>query len=96
MEQMLAGLEEHPQREVTLASPGFLTEATVFTLTDGSMIMVDWPGENPGAFCLHRFTGGIPQDQQCWLDWGYNPPVASARRPLPGNERPQTESLEIR
>ena len=76
-EIMMRGVED-----AALASPGFLTKASIATLEDGSRIMIAWPQENNGACQLYQFAGKPPKrGQNCWIDWGCEPPVASGRMP---------------
>ena len=93
--KLMDELEVFWRTPVSLMNSQFLDEAEVFTLPDGSMVVAAVPLENPRAFNLYRFTGEAPENGRVWLDWGYHPPVASARRPLPGNQDPPISSLNI-
>ena len=88
-------LQESPQTPVRLANSHYLEEAEVFTLTDGSMVIAAIPEAWQSIFSLFRFTGELREDEEVWLDWGLDPPVASVIEPLPGNQAPQVSSLKI-
>ena len=92
---LMEELQESPKTPVRLANSHYLEEAEVFTLTDGSMVIAAIPEAWQSIFSLFRFTGELREDEEVWLDWGLDPPVASVIEPLPGNQAPQVSSLKI-
>ena len=97
MDDLLNEIQPANPTPVILANPGFDRAASVFMLRDGSRLISARYETDPDqdASRLFRLTGDVQQGNACWLDWGYDPPVASTAVPLPGNINPQRTSLEI-
>lgn len=85
IDQLLDELAELPHHDVVNASPGMLADAVAFTLEDGSRVIAIWPEKDPETAGIFRLTGETREGCACWLDWGFDPPVASSRVPLPAD-----------
>lgn len=97
LERIADQLMEAPMTDVVLGNPEFEASSSAFTLEDGSRLVLTRSGLDleRDTYSLFRLTGQVTQGDTCWLDWGYDPPVASTRLPLPGNMKPPVPSLEI-
>ena len=56
----------------------------------------DNPELPEGQFGLFRFTGPVEDGGTVYVDFGWHPPVASNREPLPGNLEMPKDSLVVR
>ena len=84
---------ESPHTEVNLANLN-QGEATAFTLADNSRLLAVRAVNIPEYFTLYRLTGPVTEHGTYWMDWGYEPPLASLNEPLPGNLQPPVKIPE--
>lgn len=96
-DDLMNEIEPEEPAPVILANPGFDRAASAFTMADGSRLLLarSETDMERNTYCLFRLTGDVQRANACWLDWGYDPPVASTAVPLPGNISPALSSLEI-
>ena len=95
MDQLVGELIEFPCHDVTLANVEYQKAAVAVFLEDGSRVIMACSKDHPDSISIHRLTGEAGPGCVCYLDWGYDPPVASIRVPLEGNMNPPVSSLEI-
>ena len=95
LDQLLDDLDNLPNFTVYLDTPGFEDTAVAHIFRDGSKAIIAHPlhQETPGA--LIRLTGAAQAGDTLAIDYGYDPPVASTRKPLEGNRQPRLPSLSM-
>lgn len=99
LEQLEDELLEQPSTSARVMNDIYADDGRVFTLPDGSRVLQVEPAhpETPdGVFCLYRFTGDLATGDDIYVDFAWNPPVASLQEPLSGNWEPAKTSLETR
>lgn len=92
-------LEEHPAHQVMVLNEIYQDEGRVFMLPDDSRVLLvrsNHPENPEEVFCLYRYTGEVAAGAEVYVDFAWNPPVASRQEPLAGNWIPPRTSLETR